>query len=255
MIHTEHLSKRFKKFLAVADVTFDAADGQVFGLLGPNGAGKTTTLRILSTVLEPDRGTATVGGYDIRKDKAKARASLGILVENAGLYKQLTARECLRYVGQLHGLRGPILEDRIAGLSHDLGMESFIDRKTEGFSRGMTRKVVMGMALVHNPPNVIFDEPTAGLDVVSTRAVRDLIHRFKAEGRCIILSTHLMDEVERLCDRVAIIHRGAILATGSPAELQQAQGVDNLESAFVKIVGEQALKDEALREAETAKKK
>jgi len=161
----------------------------------------------------------------------------------------------LRYVGQLHGLRGAILENRIGALSHDLAMESFIDRKTDGFSRGMTRKVVMGMALVHNPPNVIFDEPTAGLDVVSTRAVRELIHRFKAEGRCVILSTHLMDEVERLCDRVAIIHRGAILTTGTPSELQQAQGADSLETAFVKIVGEQALMDEALREAEAARRK
>jgi sodium transport system ATP-binding protein len=254
VIHTEHLAKRFKKFQAVSDITFDAADGQVFGLLGPNGAGKTTTLRILSTVLEPNAGTATVSGFDIRRQKAQVRAHLGILIENAGLYRQLTARECLRYVGELHGLRGPLLEQRIDGLVDDLGMESFINRKTDGFSRGMVRKVVLGMALVHNPPNVILDEPTAGLDVVSTRAVRDLIRRFKQEGRCVILSTHLMDEVERLCDQVAIIHRGIILAMGTPAELIQAQGADNLETAFVKIVGEQALMDEALREAETEMK-
>jgi sodium transport system ATP-binding protein len=254
LIHVEHLAKRFKKFQAVSDVSFEACDGQVFGLLGPNGAGKTTTLRILSTVLEPDRGTATVSGFDIRRQKQQVRAHLGILVENAGLYRQLTARECLRYIGQLHGLDGKLLEDRIDGIMAELGMENFADRKTEGFSRGMTRKVVMGMALVHNPPNVIFDEPTAGLDVVSTRAVRELIQRFKREGRCVILSTHLMDEVERLCDQVAIIHRGTILATGSPQELARAQGVDDLESAFVKIVGERALMDEALREAETPKK-
>ncbi len=254
MIHAEQLSKRFKKFQAVADVSFDAADGQVFGLLGPNGAGKTTTLRILSTMLEPDHGTAMVSGYDIRRQKAQVRSHVGILVENAGLYKQLTARECLRYVGRLHGMNGPALERQIDSLAHDLGMESFIDRKTNGFSRGMTRKVVTGMALVHNPPNVIFDEPTAGLDVVSMRAVRDIIHRYKAEGRCIILSTHLMDEVERLCDRVAIIHRGTILAMGTPAELKQAQGTNDLETAFVRIVGEQALQDEALREAEIEKR-
>ncbi len=253
MIHTEHLAKRFKKFQAVEDVTFDAQDGQVFGLLGPNGAGKTTTLRILSTVIEPDRGTATVGGHDIRKHKSQVRANLGILVENAGLYKHLTARECLRYIGQLHGWRGPKLESRIDSLVHDLGMENFIDRKTDGFSRGMTRKVVMGMALVHDPSNVIFDEPTAGLDVVSTRAVRDLIRRLKDEGRCVILSTHHMDEVERLCDEVAIIHRGCILATGTPMELMHSQNANDLETAFVNIVGEQALKDEALREAELEK--
>jgi sodium transport system ATP-binding protein len=253
VIHAEKLAKRFKKFQAVADVSFDAADGEVFGLLGPNGAGKTTTLRILSTTLEPDHGTATISGYDIRKQKAEVRAHLGILVENAGLYKQLTARECLRYVGQLHGLSGSALERQIDKLTADLGMESFIDRKTQGFSRGMTRKVVTGMALVHNPPNVIFDEPTAGLDVVSMRAVREIIRKFKEEGRCIILSTHLMDEVERLCDRVAIIHRGTILAMGTLAELKQSQGTDDLETAFVRIVGEQALQDEALREAETTK--
>jgi sodium transport system ATP-binding protein len=254
VIRAEHLAKRFKRFEAVSDISFDARDGQVFGLLGPNGAGKTTTLRLLSTVLEPDRGTATVGGFDIRRQKAQVRANLGILVENAGLYQHLTARECLRYVGRLHGLDGPPLEQQIERLTRDLTMESFIDRKTRGFSRGMTRKVVMGMALVHDPHNVIFDEPTAGLDVVSTRAVRDLIHRFKAEGRCVILSTHLMNEVERLCDQVGIIHRGKIMAMGSPAELVESQGAEDLEGAFVRIVGERALLDEALREAEAPKK-
>src|SRR5258708_17526002 len=253
MIHVEKIAKRFNKFEALSNVTFEAGDGQVFALLGPNGAGKTTTLRILSTVIEPDSGTASVGGYDIRKQKALVRANLGILVENAGLYKQLTARECLRYIGQLHGCDSSGLEARIEALIHELGMESFIDRKTDGFSRGMTRKVIMGMALVHDPANVIFDEPTAGLDVVSTRAGRDIIRRLKDEGRCVILSTHHMDEVERLCDEVAIIHRGCILATGTPSELMHSQNANDLETAFVNIVGEQALKDEALREAELEK--
>jgi sodium transport system ATP-binding protein len=251
VIHAQQLAKQFKKFQVVSDVTFKANDGEVFGLLGPNGAGKTTTLRMLSTVIEPDRGTATVGGYDIRHQKAQVRAHLGILVENAGLYRQLTARECLRYIGELHGMQPKQLDQHIDSLSAALGMENFIDRKTEGFSRGMTRKVVMGMALVHDPPNVIFDEPTAGLDVVSMRAVRDIIHQLKQQGRCVILSTHLMDEVERLCDRVGIIHRGTILAMGTPAELMQSQQASDLETAFVRIVGEQALKDEALREAES----
>ncbi len=253
-IHVQQLAKRFKKFQAVADVSFTAYDGEVFGLLGPNGAGKTTTLRMLSTVIEPDSGTATVGGYDIRKQKTDVRRSLGILVENAGLYKQLSARECMRYVGRLHGWNGKKLEDRIEEIATELGMDAFLDRKTEGFSRGMTRKVVTGMALVHNPPNLIFDEPTAGLDVVSMRAVRSLIGRLKAEGRCVILSTHLMDEVMRLCDRIGIIHRGKILVIGTPAELMAANGTDDLEAAFVKIVGEKALSDEALREAETEKR-
>src|SRR5258708_1740958 len=255
MIHVDRIAKRFNKFEALSNVTFDARDGEVFALLGPNGAGKTTTLRILSTVIEPDNGTANVSGYDIRKQKALVRANLGILVENAGLYKQLTARECLRYIGQLHGCDGSALEVRIKSLVHELGMETFVDRKTEGFSRGMTRKVIMGMALVHDPPNVIFDEPTAGLDVVSTRAVRDIIRRLKEEGRCVILSTHLMDEVARLCDQVAIIHRGTILATGTPDELIESQNAGDLETAFVHIVGEQSLRDEALREAEAEKQR
>ncbi|MFN8421665.1 MAG: ATP-binding cassette domain-containing protein [Anaerolineae bacterium] len=254
MIHAEALSKRFKKFHAVESVSFEARDGEVFGLLGPNGAGKTTTLRILSTVLEPDRGTATVSGYDIRKQKAQVRAHLGILVENAGLYGNLTARECMQYIGRLHGLPRAQMDAAIDRIVAELGMTSFIDRKTGGFSRGMTRKVVTGMALVHNPPNVILDEPTAGLDVVSMRAVREMIQRFKEEGRCVILSTHLMSEVEKLCDRVAIIHRGAIMATGSPAELMQQHHASDLETAFVRIIGEEALMAEALREAESEKR-
>jgi sodium transport system ATP-binding protein len=253
-ITVQQLAKRFKKFQALTDISFTAHDGEVFGLLGPNGAGKTTTLRIISTVIEPDSGTATVGGYDIRKQKQDVRRNLGILVENAGLYKQLTARECMRYVGRLHGWNGKKLEDRIDTIAAELGMDAFLDRKTEGFSRGMTRKVVTGMALVHDPPNLIFDEPTAGLDVVSMRAVRSLIGRLKEEGRCVILSTHLMDEVMRLCDRIGIIHRGKILVIGTPAELMAAHGVDDLEAAFVNIVGEKALSDEALREAEIEKR-
>jgi sodium transport system ATP-binding protein len=254
MIRVEGLAKRFRKFQAVVDVNFEAKDGQVFGLLGPNGAGKTTTLRILSTVLEPDRGTAWVDGFDIRKQKDQVRTRLGILVENAGLYQHLTARECLRYVGRLHGIASAELDRRIEDIAADLGMDSFMDRRTAGFSRGMTRKVVMGMALVHNPHNVIFDEPTAGLDVVSTRAVRELIARFKAQGRCIILSTHLMNEVERLCDQVGIIHRGTIMAAGTPAELMTMYNAPDLETAFVRIIGEDALRSEALREAEYEKK-
>lgn len=254
LIHVEQLAKRFKKFQALTEISFDACDGQVFGLLGPNGAGKTTTLRILSTVLEPDRGTAIVSGYDIRRQKTQVRMNLGILVENAGLYKHLTARECMRYVGNLHGMAKSVINRQIDSLVHDLGMESFIDRKTDGFSRGMTRKVVTGMALIHDPPNVILDEPTAGLDVVSMRAVRELIARYRQEGRCLILSTHLMSEVERLCDQVGIIHRGKIMAMGTVQELIQSQNASDLETAFVRIIGEQALMDEALREAETVRR-
>ncbi len=249
MIEATGLAKRFKRFEAVKNVTFSAYPGEVFGLLGPNGAGKTTTLRMLSTVITPSAGTATVSGYDVRTQKNEVRAHVGILVESAGLYAHSTTREHLRYVGHLHGLRGPGMERRIDELIALLDMGDFADRRAQGFSRGMIRKVVLAMALVHDPPNVILDEPTQGLDVVSTRAVRAIIQQFKAEGRCVVLSTHHMDEVERLCDRVAIVHRGTILAQGTPAELIAQTHADNLETAFVAIVGAQALLDEAEREA------
>lgn len=249
MIHADGLAKRFKNFQAVKHISFQARDGEVFGLLGPNGAGKTTTLRMLSTVVSPTAGTATVNGYDVRTQQDKVRSVLGILVESAGLYAHSTTREHLRYIGNLHGLDGAGLEKHIDYLIKALGMSDFADRRANGFSRGMVRKVVMGMALIHNPPNVILDEPTQGLDVVSTRAVRDIIKSFKEEGRCVILSTHHMDEVERLCDRVAIIHRGEILATGTPQELIEQYQADSLETAFVQIVGADALLAEAEREA------
>ena len=253
MIDAQHLAKRFKKFEAVKDVTFTANQGEVFGLLGPNGAGKTTTLRMLSTIVNPTSGTATVNGYDIRTQKDAVRRHLGILVESAGLYAHSTTREHLRYVGNLHGLDGSGLENQIDYLINVLEMREFADRRAKGFSRGMVRKVVLGMALIHDPPNVIFDEPTQGLDVVSTRAVRGIIKRFKEEGRCVILSTHHMDEVERLCDRIAIVHRGEILAAGTPADLTAQYNTDNLETAFVEIIGADALLEEARREAEEQK--
>lgn len=255
MIDAQHLAKRFRGFDAVRDVTFQAFPGEVFGLLGPNGAGKTTTLRMLSTVIQPSGGTALVNGYDIRTQRSAVRASLGILVESAGLYAHSTTREHLRYIGNLHGLDGPDLEKHITYLIEALEMRDFADRRAKGFSRGMVRKVVMAMALIHNPPTVILDEPTQGLDVVSTRAVREIIKRFKSEGRCVLLSTHHMDEVERLCDRVAIVHRGQILAAGTPQELVGKLKVDNLETAFVQIIGAEALLAEAEREAHEKRRK
>lgn len=254
MIEAQGLAKSFKKFDAVKNITFRANQGEVFGLLGPNGAGKTTTLRMLSTVINPSAGTAKIDGYDIQTQKDLVRRNLGILVESAGLYAHSTTREHLRYIGNLHGLSGPKLESQIDYLIDVLGMKDFAERRARGFSRGMVRKVVLGMALVHDPPNIIFDEPTQGLDVVSTRAVRDIILRFREQRRCIILSTHHMDEVERLCDRVAIIHRGEILETGTPAELVEKYQADSLETAFVQIVGAEALLKEAEREATDKRK-
>lgn len=253
MIEAIHLAKRFKKFEAVKDVTFQARPGEVFGLLGPNGAGKTTTLRMLATVVQPSAGTAQIDGFDIRTQKDSVRSRLGILVESAGLYAQSTTREHLRYIGHLHGLDGSGLEQQIDHLIDVLDMRDFADRRAQGFSRGMIRKVVMGMALVHNPANVILDEPTQGLDVVSTRAVRDIVRRFRAEGRCVVMSTHHMDEVERLCDRVAIVHRGTILEEGAPADLLEKYRADSLETVFVEVIGAQALLQEAEREGSKGK--
>ncbi|MCZ7542148.1 MAG: ABC transporter ATP-binding protein [Anaerolineae bacterium] len=241
MVEAEGLVKRFKRVTAVDGLSFTARGGEVFGLLGPNGAGKTTTLRLLATVLEPTAGTARVNGYDIRTEKAKVRAALGLLVEDAGLYRKVSARDHLRYFGRLHGVNGAELERRVDYLIDALGMAAFADRDTEGFSRGMKRRVVMGITLIHDPQVVILDEPTIGLDVVSTRAVRDMIRQFRDVGRCVIISTHLMDEVQRLCDRVAIIHNGRILAQGTPDALTAQAGAPDLETAFVKIVGEEAL--------------
>ncbi|HEX3051191.1 MAG TPA: ATP-binding cassette domain-containing protein [Aggregatilineaceae bacterium] len=249
MIEAIHLAKSFKKFEAVRDVTFTAREGEVFGLLGPNGAGKTTTLRMLSTVIQPSSGTARINGYDIHTHKDLVRSNLGILVESAGLYAHSTTREHLRYVGNLHGLDGAGLEQQINELIEALDMRDFADRRAQGFSRGMIRKVVMAMALIHNPPNVILDEPTQGLDVVSTRAVREIIRRFQSQGRCVLMSTHHMDEVERLCDRVAVVHRGTILEEGTPQELTEKYQVDSLETAFIEIIGAKALLEEAEREA------
>lgn len=255
MIETQQLAKSFKDFQAVKDVTFKAHQGEVFGLLGPNGAGKTTTLRMLSTIVHPSSGTALVDGYDIRHDKENVRRNLGILVESAGLYAHSTTREHLRYIGNLHGLDGANLEKQIEYLIDVLEMRDFADRRAKGFSRGMVRKVVLGMALIHDPPNVIFDEPTQGLDVVSTRAVRRIIRKFRSEGRCVVLSTHHMDEVERLCDRIAIVHRGEILERGTPAELTEKYNADSLETAFVEIIGAEAILEEAVREIEENKRR
>lgn len=242
MIQVRELTKRFRELTAVDSVSFTCHDAQVFGLLGPNGAGKTTLLRLLATVLQPTAGTAQVDGWDVRRQSAQARARIGLLVETAGLYVRFTPREHLRYYGHLHGMDGAQLEQRIDVVIEMLEMADFADRRTEGFSVGMHRRVILGEALIHDPPNIILDEPTAGLDVMSTRNVRDLIARFRDEGRCVLISTHLMSEAQRLCDRVAIIHKGRLQTVDTPEALIAQTGVDDLEEAFVRIVGEDRLR-------------
>jgi len=242
VIEVQGLTKRFKKLTAVDNVSFTCRDGEVFALLGPNGAGKTTLLRLLATVLEPSAGTAQVDGLDVRRHGGKVRARIGLLVETAGLYARFTPREHLRFYGYLHGLNGQRLEQRVDAILDMLEMNDFADRRAEGFSVGMRRRVVLGDALVHDPHNVILDEPTAGLDVMSTRNVRALIRRLRDEGRCVLISTHLMSEVQRLCDRVAIIHKGRLQALDTPESLVAQMGVGDLEEAFVRIVGEERLR-------------
>lgn len=238
MIEVQELVKHFGPVRAVDGLTFSASQGEVLGLLGPNGAGKTTTLRMLSTVLVPTAGTARVGGHDVRAEPAAVRANLGVLPEYWGLYGRLTPREHLRYFGRLHGLQGAPLEARIQALVADLEMDEYADRRCEPFSKGMKQKVALGRALIHNPQHLLLDEPTAGLDVMSARNVRDLIERFRSEGRCVILSTHILSEAERLCDRLVIIDHGRVVAGGTPGELLRETGQTTLEEAFVHLVGE-----------------
>jgi len=238
MIEVDNLAKHFGPVRAVDGISFNAAEGEVLGLLGPNGAGKTTTLRMLSTVLRPSAGTARVGGHDLIREPAAVRAALGVLPEYWGLYGRLTPREHLRYFGRLYGMDGDRLERRIDEVVALLEIGEYSERRCEPFSKGMKQKVALGRALIHDPRHLLLDEPTAGLDVMSARSVREVIARFRDEGRCVILSTHILAEAERLCDRLALIDHGRIVASGSPEDLRRQTGRETLEEAFVALVGE-----------------
>ncbi len=237
MIVLSDVKKRFGDVEALRGVSIAVADGQVTGLLGPNGAGKTTALRIVYGVMTPDSGTASVDGHDLATDRLAAQARLGVLAHAQGLYPRLTAREHVRYAGQLHGLRGPALEGRIGELAALLEMEEFLDRRADGFSQGQKLKVALARALVHDPRNVVLDEPTSGLDVAGTRAVRALLGKLRDEGRCVLFSTHVMQEVSAVCDRVVVIARGQVVADGTPEALKAATGKSTLEDAFVAAIG------------------
>jgi sodium transport system ATP-binding protein len=237
MIRVTNLHKSFGSVKAVQDVSFTAPDGLITGLLGPNGAGKSTTMRLIAGALEPDSGTAVIDGYDTRTQRLKAQQRLGVLTDSHGLYLRLTARENIRYFGRLHGLGGQELEQRIDKLINLLDMTDIADRRTEGFSTGEQVKVAIARALVHQPQNVMLDEPTAGLDVMSTRAMRGVIRQLRDEGRCILFSSHVMQEVAMLCENIVIIAGGRVAAQGSPDELRQRTGHENLEDAFVDLIG------------------
>lgn len=237
MIQVQGLSKSFGKVKAVQHVSFSAPDGKITGLLGPNGAGKSTTLRMLYTLLKPESGSAQVDGFDVRESPLEVQKRIGVLADARGLYPRLTSRENIRYFGRLHGLEGEALERRIESLLTLLDMQSIADRRTEGFSTGERLKVAIARTLVHDPKNVLLDEPTNGLDVMSTRAMRQFIQRLRDEGKCVLFTSHIMQEVAALCDRIVIISRGEVAAHGSPDDLRRQTGRENLEDAFVAAIG------------------
>jgi sodium transport system ATP-binding protein len=241
MIRVEGLRKAFRTrgsvVQAVDGLDFEAADGQITGLLGPNGAGKTTTLRMLYTLMAPEAGRVLVDGLDAAVEPARVRATLGVLPDARGLYKRLTARENVAYFGELHGLERAVIHARTTQLCAALDMHEFIDRRTEGFSHGQRTKTAIARALIHEPRNVVLDEPTNGLDVMTTRALRRFLLGLRDDGRCVQFSSHIMQEVARLCDRIVVIAHGRVVASGSPAQLRESTGCENLEDAFVKAIG------------------
>jgi sodium transport system ATP-binding protein len=240
MIEVRNLHKSFGGIRAVEGVSFTAADGEITGLLGPNGAGKTTTLRMLYTLMRPDQGSVLIDGVDAAADAPGVRRRLGVLPDARGLYKRLTARENIEYFAELHGIEPALARTRIDALIQVLGMSDIATRRTEGFSQGQRVKTAIARALVHEPQNIVLDEPTNGLDVLSTRALRQFLLRLKSEGRCVLFSTHIMQEVAALCDRVIIIARGVVVAQGTPDELRAQAGESNLEEAFMRLIGSEA---------------
>ncbi len=240
MIAITGVRKRFGHVEAVRNVTFSAADGTVTGLLGHNGAGKTTTLRMLSGLMRPDAGTISVDGADVISNPAAAQRSMGLLPDSRGLYPRLTPREHIRYFGELHGMSGTRIEERSDALVKWLGLEAVADRRVAGFSQGERTKVALARALVHQPRNVIRDEPTKGLDVMSTRAMRALIRGLRQDGCCVLFSSHIMQEVSALCDRIVVIAQGTVVADGTPDDLRSFTGRTDLEDAFVALSGLEA---------------
>jgi sodium transport system ATP-binding protein len=236
MIEADALSKRFGSVQAVSAVSFRADDRQITGLLGPNGAGKSTTLRMLYGVLAPDAGRARIDGLDISGETSSARAHLGVLPHATGLYGNLTARENIEFFGALHGIARATLAARIEELGRALDMRAFLDRRAKGFSQGQRIKVALARALVHRPSNLVLDEPTNGLDVMAIRNLRDILRDLKLQGRCILFSSHVMQEVAALCDRVVIIGHGRVLADATVEALRAQSGAASLEEAFLKVL-------------------
>jgi sodium transport system ATP-binding protein len=251
VIHVRQLTKcyadlRRGQFVALDHVSFDAAPGQIYGLLGPNGAGKTTALRILSTVLQPTSGTATINGYDVTTQAEQVRRQIGFMSANTAVYDRMTAWEMVEYFGRLHGLEPELLRERMETLFARLQMNDIRDLLGSKMSTGMKQKVSIARALVHDPPVVIFDEATVGLDVLVARAMLKTVAELREHGKCVVFSTHIMREAEKLCDRVAIIHRGTILAEGKLEELRERHQEHDLEELFFQLITE---RDDDMRHA------
>jgi sodium transport system ATP-binding protein len=243
MIEAHELSKIFNdkkrgQVRATDSVSFRCEPGHIYGLLGANGAGKTTTLRMLATLLKPTSGTARVAGFDVARDPENVRRNVGFLSTATALYGRLSAEEMVEYFGRLHGLEGEALRKAVDGLFAALDMNSYRDRRCEKLSTGMKQKVSIARTLIHDPAVMIFDEPTAGLDVMAARAIVNFIRQCRDRGKTVIFSTHIMTEAEKLCDRIGIIHDGKLLAEGTLAELQLRSGKTDLEDIFVGIVGD-----------------
>lgn len=237
MIRAEGLQRSFGDVHAIRDVSFEARDGEITGLLGPNGAGKSTTLRILSTLIRPDDGSAHLDAQDVVQDALAARRTLGTLPHGAGIYPRLSARENIRYYGALQGMDAPSIEARIDALADMLEMREFIDRRAKGFSQGQKTKVALARAMVHSPQHLLLDEPTNGLDVMATRSLRELISRLRDDGTCVLFSSHVMQEVAALCDRIVVIAHGRVVANGTADELRARTRCEDLEDAFVALIG------------------
>jgi len=236
LIRVDEIHKSFGAVQAVRGVSFEAPDGKITGLLGPNGAGKSTTLRVLYTVLRPDRGSATIDGADVVTDSLEARRRIGALPHGAGLYPHLTARENIAYYARLCGLPRHAIEERVDGIIQLLEIGDFADRRTKGFSQGQRTRVAIARSLVHDPRNIILDEPSNGLDVMATRSLRELILKLKSAGRCVLFSSHVMQEVAALCDDICIIANGRVAIDDSADGIRARTGCDDLEDAFMRAI-------------------
>lgn len=241
MIQVAGLTKIFNdkkrgKIVAVNNLKFNCREGQIFGLLGPNGAGKTTTLRILATMMLPTKGEVIINGFDVVKDANKVRRQIGFLSGETGLYDRFTPRETIKFFGRISGMEDKIIEKKMAEIFHNLDMEDFQDVRVHKLSTGMKQKLSIARCIIHDPPILILDEPTLGLDIITARTVTGYVKRFREQGKCIIYSTHLMREAERLCDVIAIIHQGNLIAQGTLEELKKNSSSEDLEEIFFELI-------------------